>query len=53
MGEWVADCVARSSLEGAVQKLWHDSGHVIPGDKGEGDQPTVNEIASFLDAFAR
>lgn len=53
LGEWVADCFAKSSLEGAVQKLWHDSGHVIPGDKGKADQLTVNTIASFLDAFAR
>ena len=48
MGEWVADCFAKSSLQGAtqVQKLWHDSGHVIPGDTGEEDRSTIDAIAS-------
>ena len=53
MGEWVADCFAKSSLAGDAQKAWHDSGHVIPGDAGVQDQPTIDVIASFLEASTK
>ena len=43
MGEWVADCFG----DGAT-KLWHGSGHVIPGDRGERDAETVAAVTEFL-----
>jgi len=45
MGEWVAGCFGPRA-----QVLWHASGHVIPGDRGEADAEAVAAVAAFLKA---
>ena len=44
LGEWVADCFAPGA-----NTLWHEGGHIIPGDGGERDKETVAAIATFLE----
>lgn len=43
LGEWVANCFGPDA-----KKLWHGSGHVIPGDMGARDGNTVAAVATFL-----